>query len=90
MSSPKMNRFEHLRRQVQSRVERLQTLPDLSTIEIRALYHELQTHQAELELQNEQLQHSHVLLEQSIQKYRGVIRVNSHRICDHRFQGACH
>jgi signal transduction histidine kinase len=70
MSSPKMNRFEHLRHQVQSRIQRAHPLPDLSTIEIRALYHELQTHQAELELQNEQLQESEALLEQSTHKYR--------------------
>ena len=70
MSSPNMSRFEDLRSQAQSRVQRVHALPDLSDIEIRALYNELQTHQAELELQNQQLQESQFLFEQSIQKYR--------------------
>jgi signal transduction histidine kinase len=65
--------FGHLRRRAQSRLSQQkedETLPDLSGVEIQALYHELQVHQAELELQNEQLQESQWQLEQSLQKYR--------------------
>lgn len=70
MANRKAGPFEDLRRQAHSRVQKVHELPELSTVEIRALYNELQTHQAELELQNAQLQESQALRDQSIQKYR--------------------
>jgi signal transduction histidine kinase len=70
MSTVQDDPLRHLRSRALTRVQGIEAQPDLSGVEVRALYHELQVHQAELELQNEQLQESQWQLEQSLQKYR--------------------
>ena len=70
MSTVKDDPFGHLRNRALSRVQGMEALPDLSGVEVRALYHELQVHQAELQMQNEQLRESQYQLEHSLQKYR--------------------
>lgn len=62
--------YAHLRGEAGNRVQRTETLPDLSSVEIRGLYHELQIHQVELKLQNDELRESQCRLEQSLQNYR--------------------
>jgi signal transduction histidine kinase len=70
MSTVQDDQFGHLRSRARTRVQRIEALPDLNGVEIQALYHQLQVHQAEVELQNEQLQEAQWKLEESLQKYQ--------------------
>jgi PAS domain S-box-containing protein len=52
--------------------EKENAIADLSEIDVRALYHELQVHQVELEMQNEELRRVHADLASSEEKYRDL------------------
>ncbi len=70
MKSSRKNKFAELRRRAQ---EFLAAQPDgqpiLAPKDVKALVHELETYQIELELQNEDLRHTQEELEQSRQRY---------------------
>lgn len=64
--------FEDLRRRAESLVHRLasdEDVSDLSAEDIKNVVHELQVHQTELELQNEELRRAQLELEDSRDKY---------------------
>ncbi len=60
-----------LRKRAEERLRRLGEMPveELSVAEARRLIHELQTHQIELEMQNEELQSAQIRLEDSRDRY---------------------
>ena len=58
-----------LRRRAEHRVKEKSTRSDLNAEESQRLIHELQVHQIELELQNEQLQEARAELEVGLQRY---------------------
>jgi PAS domain S-box-containing protein len=67
----KSNRMAELRRRAEERLQRLGETPveELSSEEARSLIHELQTHQIELEMQNEDLRAAQIGLEDSRSRY---------------------
>lgn len=62
-----------LRRRAENEVsEKMCSSANLSEIDVRALCHELQVHQVELEMQNEELQRVQAELASSEEKYRDL------------------
>ena len=62
--------FKHLRQQAEELLrEKTENLPASSSDDLQSLVHELQVHQIELELQNEELRRAQVELEDSRQRY---------------------
>ncbi len=67
----KFNPMAELRKRAEERLQRLGETPleELSAEEARRLLHELQTHQIELEMQNEELRTAQIRLEDSRSRY---------------------
>ena len=65
------NKLKNLRLQAEAQVQLsgTQNIPELSMDEIRSLIHELETHQIELEMQNDELQNSQDALSELHQRY---------------------
>jgi two-component system, cell cycle sensor histidine kinase and response regulator CckA len=57
------------RRQAEKRLREQRPGPDQTDTEMRKLVHELQVHQIELEMQNEELQHARDAVEAGLEKY---------------------
>lgn len=70
-SSTNQEQTDTLRQRAEAKLdnEKLSCIQDMQTDELSALLHELQVHQIELEMQNEELKHANTQAENALSKY---------------------
>jgi PAS domain S-box-containing protein len=98
-SEPERSRAEGLRSQAKQRLRAMGGVPagELGEVDVRAVLHELQVHQIELEMQNEELFHAQASLQELSANYQdlfdfapvGYFRLDEHhRILEANLSGA--